>query len=257
MIISNFKRFTSLMLLASVATPVVAAPAPVTDLNAPSTSSVSNSAPSVDIERLERLIRSRGQLQLQLQRQLDVLADEISGIRGMVERNGYELDQMLERQRQLYIEIDTLRSAKPVAPTEIVEKPTNNASGSYSADTDENQAYQNAVDLILKQKDYVGATSAFNQFIATYPNSVYSDNAHYWLGQLYFVEKNDIEAAKNFAKVTSYPKSTKRSDALLKLGEIAKRNNNKSAASKYYQQVISEYPDSTTAKTAESQLKSL
>ena len=253
---SNLKRIIPLTLLASAATLVVAAPAPVTDLNATATSSAP--ASSTSIERLERLIKSRNQIQLQLQQQLDGLSEELSEMRGTVERNTYELDQILERQRQLYIEIDTLRTAKPVP----VVTPTEGAgdtdtSGSYAADTNENEAYQNAVDLILKKKDYAGATKAFQEFVVAYPDSVYSSNAHYWLGQLYFAQKNDIEATKSFAKVVSYADSNKRADALLKLGELAKRNNNKAAAQKYYQKVISEYPDSTTAKTADNQLKSL
>lgn len=253
---SNLKRIIPLTLLASAATLVVAAPAPVTDLNATTTSSTP--ASSTSIERLERLIKSRNQIQLQLQQQLDGLSEELSEMRGMVERNSYELDQMLERQRQLYIEIDTLRTAKPapvVTPTE--GSGDTGASGSYATDTNENEAYQNAVDLILKKKDYTGATKAFQEFVVAYPDSVYSSNSYYWLGQLYFAQKNDIEAAKSFAKVVSYSDSNKRADALLKLGELAKRNNNKAAAEKYYQKVLTEYPDSTTAKTADKQLKSL
>ena len=253
---SNLKRIIPLTLLASAATLVVAAPAPVTDLNATTTSSTPASSSS--IERLERLIKSRNQIQLQLQQQLDGLSEELSEMRGMVERNSYELDQMLERQRQLYIEIDTLRTAKPVpvvAPTEGTVD--SDSSGSYATDTNENEAYQNAVDLILKKKDYAGATKAFQEFVVAYPDSVYSSNAYYWLGQLYFAQKNDIEAAKSFAKVVSYSDSNKRADALLKLGELAKRNNNGAAAENYYKKVLTEYPDSTTAKTADKQLKSL
>ncbi|OEF10932.1 tol-pal system protein YbgF [Aliivibrio logei] len=252
---SNLKRIIPLTLLASAATLVVAAPAPVTDLNA--TSSSSAQASSTSIERLERLIKSRNQIQLQLQQQLDGLSEELSEIRGTVERNSYELDQMLERQRQLYVEIDTLRTAKPSAAKPAVDNDANSGEGSYATDTNENEAYQNAVDLILKKKDYAGATKAFQEFVAAYPDSVYSSNAHYWLGQLYFAQKNDVEAAKSFTKVVSYADSNKRADALLKLGELAKRNNNKAAAQKYYQKVITEYSDSTTAQTAAAQLKSL
>ncbi len=252
---SNLKRIIPLTLLASAATLVVAAPAPVTDLNATSTSSAPASSSS--IERLERLIQSRNQIQLQLQQQLDGLSEELSEMRGTVERNSYELEQMLERQRQLYIEIDTLRTAKPVPVTTPTDTADTSSSGAYATDTNENEAYQNAVDLILKKKDYAGATKAFQDFVAAYPDSVYNSNAHYWLGQLYFAQKNDIEAAKSFTKVVSYSDSNKRADALLKLGELAKRNNNKVAATKYYQKVLKEYPDSTTAKTADKQLKSL
>lgn len=252
---SNLKRIIPLTLLASAATFMVAAAAPVTDLNSSSTSS--GTASSSSIERLERLINSRNQIQLQLQQQLDGLSEELSEMRGMVERNSYELDQMLDRQRQLYIEIDTLRTAKPAVTVTTPTDPSDKSTGAYATDTNENQAYQNAVDLILKEKDYEGAAKAFKDFIAGYPDSVYASNAHYWLGQLYFSQKNDIEAAKSFAKVVSYSDSNKRADALLKLGDLAQRNSNTAAAKKYYQKVVTEYSESTSAQTARKQLRNL
>ncbi|MCV5231961.1 tol-pal system protein YbgF, partial [Escherichia coli] len=85
--------------------------------------------------------------------------------------------------------------------------------------------------------------------------STYSANSHYWLGQLYFAKKQDKDAVKSFAAVVSYKDSNKRADALLKLGEIAERNNNAAQAKKYYQQVVDEYPGSASAKLAGSKLK--
>ncbi|MBF4354934.1 tetratricopeptide repeat protein, partial [Vibrio anguillarum] len=43
-------------------------------------------------------------------------------------------------------------------------------------------------------------------------------------------------------------------DALVKLGDIAKRNNNLAQANKYYQQVVDEYPSSASAKVAKENL---
>jgi TolA-binding protein len=75
------------------------------------------------------------------------------------------------------------------------------------------------------------------------------------LGQLYFAKKQDKEAATSFAAVVSYKESNKRADALVKLGDIAKRNNNEAQAKKYYQQVVDEYPTSASAKVASDNLK--
>lgn len=41
------------------------------------------------------------------------------------------------------------------------------ASGTFSTDVDEQTAYQNAVDMILKQRDYTGAIAAFQKFQKT------------------------------------------------------------------------------------------
>lgn len=126
--------------------------------------------------------------------------------------------------------------------------------GTFSSNVDEQTAYQNAVDLILKKRDYSGAIPAFQQFQKDYPDSNFAPNAHYWLGQLYFAKKQDKEAAQSFIAVLTYSESNKRADALVKLGDIAKRNNNSAQANKYYQQVIDEYPTSASANVAKENL---
>ncbi|WDG07385.1 tol-pal system protein YbgF [Vibrio campbellii] len=249
---SNTKRAVTLTLLASAANFAFAAPAPVSDLN--STSSVSTrSSSESDIERLERLLQNRNRVQLQMQEQIDQMSQEISDLRGQLERNSYEMQQMLKRQRELFVELDRVRGEMKAAPVKEV-KPAETG-GKYSSNADEQTAYQDAVDLILKKRDYTGAIAAFQQFQKDYPDSTYSANSHYWLGQLYFAKKQDKEAVKSFAAVVSYKDSNKRADALVKLGDIAERNKNDAQAKKYYQQVVDEYPGSASAKVAGSKLK--
>ena len=248
---SNTKRAVTLTLLASAANFAFAAPAPVSDLN--STSSVSKSRSSeTEVERLERLLQNRNRVQLQMQQQIDQMSQEISELRGQLERNSYEMKQMLQRQRELFVELDRVRGEIKSAPAQDA-KPAKTG-GQYTPNVDEQTAYQNAVDLILKKRDYTGAIAAFQQFQKDYPDSTYSANSHYWLGQLYFAKKQDKDAVKSFAAVVSYKDSNKRADALLKLGEIAERNNNAAQAKKYYQQVVDEYPGSASAKLASSKL---
>ncbi|MEH6532495.1 MAG: tol-pal system protein YbgF [Photobacterium frigidiphilum] len=245
---SNIVRNIALALLIGAATQVVAAPAPVTEL--------SKSGQGTSLERLERLLEARNQVQLDMQRQLNQLASEMDQLRGLVERNSYDLSQMLERQRELYREVDTLsQQPQKAAKKDSADKP--GSGESYSGDVSENEAYEKAVNLILKKKDYAGAVTAFNAFLTTYPESTYKANAHYWLGQLYFTQNQLAEASKEFKAVTSDEKSNKRSDALLKLGVIAERSKDVELAKKYYQEVISTYPSSTSSRQAEGSLKQL
>lgn len=251
---SNLKRVLTLTLLASAASATLAAPAPVSDLGNRTTLSRST-AKETDVERLERLLENRNRMQLQMQKQLDDMALEINELRGQIERNNYDMQQMLQRQRELFVELDSLRSnasKRPVATESSEEVPL----GTFSSDADEQAAYQNAVDLILKKRDYAGAITAFKQFQKNYPNSSFASNAHYWLGQLYFAQRQDQDAAKSFTAVLNYQDSAKRADALVKLGDLATRNNNATQAKKYYQQVIKEYPNSASAKVAKDNLKS-
>lgn len=253
---SNLKRVITLTLLASAAGTALAAPAPVSDLsgsNAASTRSSSN-----DVQRLERLLETRNRVQIRMQQQVDEMALEISELRGQLEKNNYEMQQMLKRQRELFIELDKVRGQVSAAPAaaQTSGSATNGESqkGTFSTNANEQTAYQNAVDLILKKRDYNGAIAAFQKFQTDFPDSTFAPNSHYWLGQLYFAKKQDKEAVKSFAAVVSYKDSNKRADALVKLGDIASRNNNATQAKKYYQQVVDEYPDSASAKLAKEQL---
>ncbi|EGA71306.1 hypothetical protein VISI1226_13321 [Vibrio sinaloensis DSM 21326] len=257
---SNLKRVVTLTLLASAASSVLAAPAPVSDLGGSNSASTSSSVRSneTDVQRLERLLENRNRVQLQMQQQLDEMALEISDLRGQLEKNNYDMQQMLHRQRELFIELDKVRgqaTAAPVAASTTDGDTKPSAGGTFSSNADEQTAYQNAVDLILKKRDYTGAIAAFQQFQKDYPDSSFTPNSHYWLGQLYFAKKQDKEAVKSFAAVVSYKKSNKRADALVKLGDIAGRNNNAAQANKYYQQVLDEYPSSASAKLAQERIK--
>ncbi len=257
---SNLKRVITLTLLASAANASFAAPAPVSDLSNStsnsSTSAVRSTSSESDIQRLERMLENSNRVRIRMQQQVDNMALEINELRGQIEKNNYDMQQMLQRQRELFVELDRVRSeAKKPAATVAPQNDEVVPQGTFSSDADEQAAYQNAVDLILKKRDYSGAIDAFQQFQKDYPNSNFAPNAHYWLGQLYFAKKQDKEAVSSFAAVVTYNDSNKRADALVKLGDIAARNNNAEQAKKYYQQVVDEYPTSASAKVASEHLK--
>jgi tol-pal system protein YbgF len=244
------------MLLASAAGSVLAAPAPVSDLTGDVGQSATSSAnPETRVERLERLLRNRNQLQLEMQQQIDEMATEIQHLRGQVEKNSHDMGQMLTRQRELFVEIDRLREELKSKSSHEAQADSDTSgqaasSGTYSENVDEQTAYQNAVDLILKKRDYAGAINAFTQFQRDFPKSNFAPNAHYWLGQLYYAKKQDDKAVESFKAVLAFSKSNKRADALVKLGDLEKRRKNPELAKQYYQQVIDEYPDSASAESA-------
>ena len=124
--------------------------------------------------------------------------------------------------------------------------------------TDEKAAYENAVKLVLQDKQYDQAIVAFQGFIQTYPDSSYGANAHYWLGQLLFNAEQREAAKQAFDTVaTKYPDSNKRGEALLKSGIIAEYLGNTSEALTLYSQVITDYPGSASAKLAEPRISAL
>ena len=213
------------------------------------------------IEILERIVKSRTQMQHRLQSQLDSMQSEIDQLRGAVEVNTNELEKVLERQRELYLEIDKRVEAlkqngsiSGAVVTNEVSVPMNTSQGSLEGD---NEAYDSAVNLI-KSREYDKAESAFESFIDRFPQSKYAPNAHYWLGQLLYNKEQWDEANEQFSIVANrFPNSTKHPEALLKLGIIAQRKGDTATARDLYQQVISQYPDSSVKRLAESRLSQL
>lgn len=220
------------------------------------------------IEQLERAAEARGRSQVGLVQQIDELQSELRQIRGVTEEHDYKLSQILQRQRELYQELDRVSQLMTTTQSQTTQpQSTDNGqnnglvfngsatSNGYANNLDENQAYDRAVNLVLKDKRYDQAIPEFEQFIQQYPNSTYQPNAHYWLGQLLFTKGEFSKAENSFNTVVEqYPDSSKRADALLKLGMINGKLGRSDVAKQKYQTVIAEYPESTPARLARARL---
>ncbi|WP_270694017.1 MULTISPECIES: tol-pal system protein YbgF [unclassified Aeromonas] len=246
------------------------AAAPVSDLGGDSGSGVvlsgNNGAivPTGSLEDrvalLERTLNARLRLQAELQQQVDSLQGEVFELRGQLEQQTYQMEQSQERQRQLYQELDKVASSQQAAPAAAAPAAaaTPAAAANYSTNQDENQAYDAAVNMVLKEKNYDKAIPAFQGFIKQYPNSGYVPNAHYWLGQLLFNKGDRAGASAQFSTVANkYSKSPKRADALLKLGMLAQLDGKKAEAKTFYEQVIKGYPNTSPAQLARQSLAKL
>jgi len=257
------KVLFGMMFTASAFSALAVAKAPVIDVN---TNSIDSSVLTEQLSTLSRKLDSRNRAQVNIQRQLDLLQSDLNELRGVTELHTHQLGQVLERQRELYQEIDrrvneVLESTQKAALTPSTSRPSINApviGTNYSNNLTENEAYDRALNLVLKDKRYKQAILEFEGFNKSFPNSSYAPNAHYWLGQLLFNQGEIDQADKEFQIVVDKHKdSTKRPDALLKLGMVAQKKNNAKKAIASYQQLIKEYPKSTAAKLAEPRLASL
>jgi len=209
---------------------------------------------------LERTLNARLRLQAELQQQVDSLQGEVSELRGQLEQQTYQMEQSQERQPQPYQEPDKVansqHAAAPATPAAGATTPA--AAANYSTNQDENQAYDAAVNMVLKEKNYDKAIPAFEGFIKQFPSSSYVPNAHYWLGQLMFNKGDRAGAASQFSTVANkYSKSPKRADALLKLGMLAQLDGKKAEAKAFYEQVIKGYPNTSPAQLAKQSLSKL
>jgi len=240
---------------------VLAVQAPVIDVSSSALTSQNSSSLTEQLVSVERKLDSRNRAQVNIQRQLDDLQTQVNELRGVTELHTHQLSQVLERQRELYQELDrrVSEALKPTTnvPTAIAADVLT-ASKDYSDNLTENEAYDKALNLVLKDKRYEQAIPAFRNFNQTYPQSTYAPNAHYWLGQLLF-NKGELAQAEQefFTVVQQFKDSNKRPDALLKLAMVTQQQKNADKAVQLYRQLLSEYPDSTSAQLAKPRLDNL
>lgn len=236
-----------------------AEPAPVIDASKVIVSGTNSGTLQEQIENIVRQNKVYTRNQVKMQRQLDELQNEVSELRGVTELHSHQLTQVLDRQKDLYQELER-RVSQALKPK--VATPTYQATPSTpsvtSTPTNGDDAYNAALNLVLKEKRYDDAIPAFREFIAQFPNSNYAANAQYWLGQLLFSKGELAQAKVAFSVVVNqYKQSSKRSDAMLKLGMVEQKQNNIAQAVSLYQQLLKLYPDSSAAKLAQPRLSSL
>lgn len=258
---SNFRtHLLSLSLLVGVAVPWAAtAQAPISDVGSGSIED--------RVTSLERISNAHSQLLTQLQQQLSDNQRDIDSLRGQIQENQYQLSQVVDRQKQIYQQMDSLSSqgsagnanaaASGAAAGAATDSSTSAPVQAPASTGDENSDYNAAVSLALEKKQYDQAISAFQTFIKQYPKSTYQPNANYWLGQLYYNKGKKDDAAYFYAVVVkNFPKSPKSSDAMYKVGVIMQEKGQADKAKAVFAQVVKQYPNTDAAKQAQKRLSS-
>ncbi|MFK7799559.1 MAG: tetratricopeptide repeat protein [Aureispira sp.] len=108
------------------------------------------------------------------------------------------------------------------------------------------------------QDDYAAQLGLLDKLIQEYPNSRYTDDAHYAKGNtLFFMNRKDLAAASYEALLQKYPNSELSNRALLKLGLIAYSVGRNEEALNYYKGVFRNNPQSEEAKDALAAIKEI
>lgn len=188
------------------------------------------------------------------------LQEELSNLRGEVERIGFELRQQESRSRLLYTDIDQrlsrLEGTPAAASAAVPPDPARSAAvvqGS-AANPEEEGAYLATFEL-LKNGNYDKAITGFQEMLKQWPTGRYADSAAYWMGEAHYVKRDYKSAAIAFARVVEqYPQSGKAADALFKLGltQFELKQNDQAKAT--LQKVIASYPNSNAARLAQQRL---
>ncbi|MCM0084006.1 tol-pal system protein YbgF [Geomonas sp. Red32] len=118
--------------------------------------------------------------------------------------------------------------------------------------------YQQAQDA-YKRGDVAKARESFGKFLETYPKHRLAANAHYWLGETYYSDKNYDQAVLEFQEViNNFPDNRdKVPAAMLKQGMAFKEMGDPKSAVYVYRKLIEEFPKSDEAKVAKEKLRSI
>jgi tol-pal system protein YbgF len=239
---------------------------------------------SDDMSRLGRLVDNRAMLDMI--QQVDEISEEIGFLRGDIEIQGNDINEIKKRQRELYLDIDRrLRdiesgatAAAPrsqisvpkvdstVSSTSSQQTPSVAPATSQSATTqtpaptpsvtqsEEKAAYQAAFDT-LKEGRYKKAKTELSAFLKKFPNSSYAGNAQYWLGEAQYVTRNFEQGIIEFKRVINkYPTSNKLPDAMLKLGYTFYELKQFPQSKAILQDLRNRFPQATAARLATKRL---
>ena len=115
--------------------------------------------------------------------------------------------------------------------------------------------FQSAFDNI-RDKNWDVAKNSLINFIEKYPENQLSGSAHYWLGELYILEKEYRDAALVFAEgFQKFPKSMKAPDMLFKLSQALYEVDKVSESCKTLEKLILDYPKNKFIKKSNKQIQ--
>ena len=247
-------------------------------------------------ERLEKIEKQLdNSTLLEMLDSLESLKAEINTLRGEIEVQTHTIDQLKQKQRDLYTDLDkrlerfrttetneNLPGNLQVLDTNTANEESTNENNITSEETlviettsdigqknetfseekfvdpqEVEKIYRSAFKL-LKESQYDQALLAFKNFLKDYPNNALSNNAQYWIGEANYVMQNyEIAINEYQALLNTFPNSQKTSHALLKIGYSYAELGNITEAKKTLKEVIRQYPDTTASKLADERLRKI
>jgi tol-pal system protein YbgF len=206
------------------------------------------------LARIDRVVSN--QSLLDMANQVESLRSDVRAMHNDVDVLSHSLESARKQQKDLYADLDARLKAIEARGAGAAAGASAGTGDAQSADTDKG-AYQAAFDL-LKAGQYDRAIAGFQAFLSTYPNSALADNAQYWLGEAYYVNKQFQESLAAFQRVADkFPGSRKLPDALLKIGYCDYELKEYSAARSALEQVAAKFPDSPAARLAQQRLEKM
>jgi tol-pal system protein YbgF len=171
--------------------------------------------------RVDELTGRLGDYEAALRRsnsQLDAVSIELDKSRKAEASARADNEALQARVGQMETRLAALEQAAEAAKAQAAaQAPVAGDPAAIPAPGDPATDFKAAKALMLHQ-DFAGASHAFQDFLARWPDSPLAAEAHYQLGETYFVVKDHENAAQQYlASLTGWPKTKWAPDALVRL----------------------------------------
>jgi tol-pal system protein YbgF len=199
----------------------------------------------------------------ELTMQVEEMSGELAVLQGRLEVAEHRVEQAMaeaESARRVNLGAGEAPIATPTTPQgDAGASSTPAADSSSVAITAEVQSYRQAY-AAWSEGDAQVCIDRFREFLQNHPSSTYADDATYWIADCYFKQGDYKSSVLRFDDVVRRnPQGKKAADALFRQGEALLRMGPSytAAASKAFERVLTEYPNSTRADDAKRQLELL
>ncbi|MDQ5984925.1 MAG: Cell division coordinator CpoB [Syntrophus sp. SKADARSKE-3] len=219
-----------------------------------------------EIEKLNESVVSLRKAEAELRADMTDIRDQIRQVRGLTEglqkdlttlqsRSG-DYKDFKDRLDQAYFKVNYIENFLGISKKD--DRPDGGKSGSKNgaskAKGDKEGLYAQAYDS-FKEGKYDKARTEFQNFLKAYPDTEYSSNAQFWIGECYYFEKKYEKAILEYDKVIkNYPDGNKVPYALLRQGISFLNMGDKASAKAILRNIIKDYPNTNQARTARAKL---
>jgi tol-pal system protein YbgF len=211
-----------------------------------------------DIAKIKETQASLQKSQAEMRADITELRDGIQSLKGITEGLRKDIAALKEKFDNIYLKINFIENFLEVGKRENHSEGDkagkSTAKNAIKGKTDKESAYSLAYET-FKEGKYEKARGEFQNFLKQYPDSEYSDNAQFWIGESFYFENKYEKAILEYEKVVkNYPKGSKVPYALLKQGLSFLNLGDKASARLILQQIIKEYPNTNQARIARAKL---
>ena len=205
----------------------------------------------IRLARVERVMAN--QSLLDLANQNEAMGRDLRAMHNDIDELTNSVETSRRQPRDLYADLDRRMKNLEARGGAGAAAAAGSGNGG-AAGADDKEAYQTAFTL-LKDSQYDRAIAAFQKFLVSFPDSPLAENAQYWLGEAYYVNRSFPEAQAAFQReLDKYPQSRKRPDALLKIGFCQYELKQWDAAKRTLSLVATQFPDSSAGRLAQQRL---